>query len=166
MLAVNLKIMRNGKETMFNRYTHSNSVVSDEYMVSMLQAAGLPNILLDRTYLTLSDSFVKALNKRFAKELFKDDLAYSNKFDCDNYAIMYWNLAGRMFAKEQTIHADAMAIGCLAYRASVGQRHMLNWYIDERKQVVVVEPQKVDRTHSDITSFTSTDWANINYIMA
>ena len=41
---------------MFNRYTHSNSVVSDEDMVSMLQAAGLPNILLDRTYLTLSDN--------------------------------------------------------------------------------------------------------------
>jgi hypothetical protein len=136
-------------------------VVQAREIASKLRVVGKPNIITDGEYLLCSDSFIAELNKRFAKELWKWNLSYSRRFDCDNFAVTYWNLAAKMFARDEEIFADSVALGCISYREKVASYHMINWYINEDSEVVFVEPQRI----GDEVEFTCIDWANARYIL-
>jgi len=155
------------REIMFGtKYTHAKQVLSHKTVLTYLRAHDLPNIVTDGTYLTVSDTFAIALGRQFRKDIHKWKLKFSDKFDCDDYATTYWNIARKMFASNsKDISCQSIAVGCLSYRKTINEYHMVNWYINEACEVVFIEPQLVNEWGSGKFEFTETDWGNIRYVL-
>jgi hypothetical protein len=128
---------------LFGGITHAHKRIYSTELVARMGACSCPNVITDTEYLAVSDDFLDAVNVKYRRNISRWGLKYSEKWDCDDYAIAYYSLARRMFAQDKTTVAQAPALGCLVHRVDVREYHMLNFRLDENLTPEIIEPQEI-----------------------
>jgi len=110
-----------------------------QYLNALLQMkAKCPNVFLSDVYFDLTT--LKEY-KRFIKKDLTDLRKYkAEEFDCDNFAKVMWYFSGKW--------QSTMAFGIAWSRT-----HAFNWFLDDKFQIYVLEPQtdrifKIEETKS------------------
>ena len=117
-------------------------VVSAKDFLAAIPGEGGPGAS-DATYATVTMQFLRAWGKQYLAWLRAHGVAtWSTNHDCDNKAILYWQLPLIVMPRTPGwINAESLALGVVWYVTDQGGAHAINVAMLDDRSIVFIEPQ-------------------------
>jgi len=96
----------------------------------------------DASYARPMQSFLTGKFYEFYKNWLSQNglAAWTEKFDCDNFAMNYYTFA-QICNKKSSRKEQGIAVGIMFFRQDSGGGHAINFAIVENKTFITIEPQ-------------------------
>jgi hypothetical protein len=123
----------------------------------------------DSTYTRIPLSSIRGIYSDFRRHLKRRKLKFLRNSDCDNFALWFWSHVSQSFARRTEI-VQSVAFGVVKFTLDprkeysfVGQKHMVNWFLDEEGVFRFWEPQDIG---VDLFEMSSAEKKSIEYFMS
>ena len=124
----------------------------------LCDGVGYPVISSDAAYAEVSSQWLRSYYEDFREVLFREGVTgYDNRFDCDDFGLMYIGLANMRYyraAWHSDSAAQSLALGEFWYITAAGQSHAVVVAFTERGRLFI-EPQtgrELSLTPSEVVS--------------
>ena len=148
-----VRLLENTKLRMIARPTGDAQWVTGKEILDVLSdefgTAVIDYIYLDRVYRLVDDTWFRTFIENYS---FVDEFIYeSDVFDCDDFTLA---LRGEISKLKL-----GLAVGLIIVETSTG-RHMLNFFVTEKMEVFLVEPQT-----DELFTIMAKDYTPLRYML-